>query len=420
MKAIKLLLLMSLAHFYIHSMQETKEKEEGVTKVKKKLYQDKHKYDIDYEQLKKLPKVLFPEIFSYLLNELNFAFEYTLLYDAPYAALSRDGKFTIISDKRITEIYDIKTGVLKYELNRFYEPSAVVISSDEKYAIASFQNLLAIIYNLKTGTCLRELRQDGYFQVLTISPNDNFIISGDWDGNLRIWDIKNGILEKTLILNQDHGKNWVHSIAISSNNKYVVADSDKTAQIWDLETDTLKHILNNHDDTIRSIAISSDDKYIVTGSEDGTANIWDFESGELKYALYHNDSVRSVAISPDNKYVITGSFDKTAKIWSMQTGALLYIFEHNYGVDSVAISPDGKYAISLDNTWKIEDQKKRTKIFIMPQEQLKTIRSLSPCQLALMLYICSLKKINPKDVVRLNNNLKKIFESLPEFMQKSF
>ena len=34
----------------------------------------------------------------------------------------------------------------------------------------------------------------------------------------------------------------------------------------------------------------------------------------------HSECVRSVAISSDSKYIVSGSRDKTIKVWDLETG----------------------------------------------------------------------------------------------------
>ncbi|MGA9773120.1 MAG: hypothetical protein WBV94_29085 [Blastocatellia bacterium] len=54
----------------------------------------------------------------------------------------------------------------------------------------------------------------------------------------------------------------------------------------------------------------------------------------------HLSSVFSVAFSPDGKYMLTGSWDKTARLWDVKTGIEERRFEgHSDMVSSVTVSP---------------------------------------------------------------------------------
>ena len=77
--------------------------------------------------------------------------------------------------------------------------------------------------------------------------------------------------------------------------------------------------LKGHSEAIRSIALSSDSKIIVSAGYDKMIKIWNLESGEeLRTLAGHTDKVSSVAISSKRKFIISGSFDKSVKIWNYE------------------------------------------------------------------------------------------------------
>ena len=68
--------------------------------------------------------------------------------------------------------------------------------------------------------------------------------------------------------------------------------------------------------------ISPDTRWLVTGSEDKTAWLWDLRAKDLAanpvVLRGHLHPVYAVAISADNRWVVTGSKDKTARLWLLQ------------------------------------------------------------------------------------------------------
>src|SRR3990170_2498802 len=68
-----------------------------------------------------------------------------------------------------------------------------------------------------------------------------------------------------------------------------------------------------HHAIVWSVAFSPDGKYVVSGSADRSARVWDAATGQEVARMTHEDGVNSVAFSPDGKYVVSGSLDKTAE-----------------------------------------------------------------------------------------------------------
>ena len=63
-------------------------------------------------------------------------------------------------------------------------------------------------------------------------------------------------------------------------------------------------------------AFSPDGSRVVTASGDGTASIWEAESGaEIAVLSGHEDDIEHAAFSPDSQRIITTSLDGTARLW---------------------------------------------------------------------------------------------------------
>jgi WD40 repeat protein len=100
--------------------------------------------------------------------------------------------------------------------------------------------------------------------------------------------------------------------------------------------------LKGHDNLLWSAGYSPDGQRIVTASTDGTAKVWEAQTGiELLTLTGHDGRVNSVGYSPDGQRIVTAS--KTARVWEAQTGQeLMTLKGHDNLLWSAAYSPDGQ------------------------------------------------------------------------------
>jgi hypothetical protein len=147
----------------------------------------------------------------------------------------------------------------------------------------------------------------------------------------------------------------IETVAISPDNHWLVTgSSDKTARLWDLtakDPSVNPVVLRGHENDVFAVAISRDNHWLVTGSSDKTARLWDLTakdpSANAVVLRGHPDFVLAVAISPDNHWLVTGSRDGTARLWDLTAKDPsvnpFVLRAHTGSVVAVFISPDNRW-----------------------------------------------------------------------------
>jgi WD40 repeat protein len=84
--------------------------------------------------------------------------------------------------------------------------------------------------------------------------------------------------------------------------------------IVDLATGTVRE-LRGHTDSIYNADFSRDGKTVLTGSDDGSARVWNVTDGSSLVLRGHEDDVYRARLSPDEQTVATASLDGSVRIW---------------------------------------------------------------------------------------------------------
>ena len=191
---------------------------------------------------------------------------------------------------------------------------------------------------------------------VSFSPNNKLLATGDTNGEILVWQVKDSQLKFRLKADN----NWIRSVAFSPDGKTLAsAGENQTIKIWDMTNGSYLQTLNDQRNQVWSIVFSPDGKTLASAGEDQTIKIWDITNGLCIQTLKgHSNCVRSVAFNPDGQYIASGSVDRTVRIWAVTSGQCLKILAgHNNWVRAVTFSPDGQYVASgsEDKTVKIWD-----------------------------------------------------------------
>ncbi|HSF80333.1 MAG TPA: WD40 repeat domain-containing protein [Anaerolineales bacterium] len=146
----------------------------------------------------------------------------------------------------------------------------------------------------------------------------------------------------------------VNTLSFSQDGELLATGSnDGTARLWDLRSidpAAKPLVLQGHTAAITILAFGRDGHWLATGSEDRTVRLWDLSAvdpnGNPVVLPGHNGVIHALAFSPDGRWLATGSDDLTARLWDLQDSnpaSNSVVLETKGWVYTLAFSPDGHW-----------------------------------------------------------------------------
>lgn len=204
-----------------------------------------------------------------------------------------------------------------------------------------------------------------------IVTRDKDIITASFDKTIRVWDSHSG-REKCKILGEIGADNegMIFAIALSLDEQYLAVGgylagnerSDMTAiRIYHYPTGRLHKVLKSHTNVVYDLAFSEDGRYLVSGSADRTAKVWDTQGFTLKETItFHKDDVYAVRMIRTQKgyFAITAGFDGKLALYDLQQHEVIKTYKVDYKLQYLATSSEhiavsGKEILVFDHALRL-------------------------------------------------------------------
>jgi len=284
-------------------------------------------------------------------------------------AFSPDGmRLATTGQDTTVKIWDIETGAEILTLAGHHDQVfGVDFSPDGTRLATTGHGGDVIIWDVESGMeLLRIPAHEGEAVVVYFSPDGTRLVTnGLYSGKIKILDAATG--EQILAFSAHQAPTW-HVIYSPDGTRLATASMDGTAKLWNADSGELQLVLQSAGGVPR-VGFSPDGSRLVTANENGTISVWDTSSGEELLTINcHKDLVIWSTFSPDGERLATASMDGTAKIWDSVTGEeLILLAGHTSVLFGLAFSPDGTQLAtgSYDGTARLWD--------LTPEKELLTI-----------------------------------------------
>jgi WD40 repeat protein len=268
-----------------------------------------------------------------------------------YAPHSQNGRNVIQqilatgSEDRTVKLWDTSTGeclrTLQGHGDRVW---LVAFSPDGKLLVSASENQTIKFWEIPSGHCLRTLEgYNGSVLSVAFSHDGQYLASSGHDGRVRGWTMATGSCEKIF---QGHPA-ITSSVVFARNStghiRLISGSDDHTIKVWDWQTGECVRTLSEHESWVQTLSVSPDGQMLASGSRDKTIKLWDWQMGECLQTLTgHLHRVKAVAFSPDGTTLASAGDDQTVKLWNVETGKCIQtLWGHQDWVLAIAFSPCG-------------------------------------------------------------------------------
>ena len=148
---------------------------------------------------------------------------------------------------------------------------------------------------------------------VSIHPNGNRIATSGQDGQVRVWNAKDGQLIHTIAL----GRGWVDNVAWAPDGRWLAASIFRSLHIFDEDGNAVWET-TEHPSTVSAISWSSGNE-IATACY-GQVAFFKIPTGELHQKLEWKGSLVSMVLSPSGDIVACGSQDNSVHFWRRSSG----------------------------------------------------------------------------------------------------
>ncbi|XP_040567228.1 cell division cycle protein 20 homolog [Lepeophtheirus salmonis] len=180
----------------------------------------------------------------------------------------------------------------------------------------------------------------------------NFLSVGTTNAELHLWDIE---AEKRVRLLTSH----TDRVSSLSWNSYILSSGSRSGQIHHSDVRVAQHHIassRHHTQEVCGLAWSHNGRYLASGANDNTLNIWDAAQGEcysrpdpLHTFTQHQAAVKAVAWCPWQPHVLAsggGTADRCIKLWNCNNGTLLNSIDTKSQVCALLWSSEYKELVS--------------------------------------------------------------------------
>jgi len=201
----------------------------------------------------------------------------------------------------------------------------------------------------------QETAHDKLIKRLAFSPDGTLLASASFDKTAKLWQVKDGTMEKTF---RGH-KKGIYSVAFSPDGQTLAtASKDSQIGLFSLNSEP-KQFHPAHKGPVYSVAFDSSGTQLLTSGADGYTRLWTINEKiwlKKEFSKQTNKTLWA-SFSPDNKQIASVGQDQFVHIYTRDGSQKQRLVGHDNTIFRVIFSPDNQQiaTASADATVRLWD-----------------------------------------------------------------
>ncbi|XP_070063660.1 protein groucho isoform X4 [Drosophila virilis] len=190
---------------------------------------------------------------------------------------------------------------------------ALAISPDSKVCFSCCSDGNIAVWDLHNEILVRQFQghTDGA-SCIDISPDGSRLWTGGLDNTVRSWDLREGRQ-----LQQHDFSSQIFSLGYCPTGDWLAVGMENSHVEVLHASKPDKYQLHLHESCVLSLRFATCGKWFVSTGKDNLLNAWRTPYGASIFQSKETSSVLSCDISTDDKYIVTGSGDKKATVYEV-------------------------------------------------------------------------------------------------------
>ncbi|XP_049821504.1 protein groucho isoform X2 [Aethina tumida] len=190
---------------------------------------------------------------------------------------------------------------------------ALAISPDSKVCFSCCSDGNIAVWDLHNQSLVRQFQghTDGA-SCIDISSDGTKLWTGGLDNTVRSWDLREGKQ-----LQQHDFSSQIFSLGYCPTGEWLAVGMENSHVEVLHATKADKYQLHLHESCVLSLRFATCGKWFVSTGKDNLLNAWRTPYGASIFQSKESSSVLSCDISTDDKYIVTGSGDKKATVYEV-------------------------------------------------------------------------------------------------------